>query len=211
MNKKRFLYNQIKQNQHCIDSLNEKIKNEDKDDDEEEATYQASLRRLEKVYKNISLKTILTRETPLLPKVKIETKLNQLLKQAENVDLCFLVDCTSSMSTYIEQVRDKISQLVSELKRCYENFSIRLAFVGYRDYTESENDQIVSIDFMSGSEIETFILLMSTVEAFGGGDECEDVISGLNEVTKLKWSNESRILFHVCDAPCHGKRFHLGK
>lgn len=28
------------------------------------------------------------------------------------------------------------------------------------------------------------------------------------EVNKLDWSNMSRILFHIADAPCHGSRFH---
>ena len=27
-------------------------------------------------------------------------------------------------------------------------------------------------------------------------------------MTRLNWSNLTRILFHICDAPCHGSRFH---
>jgi hypothetical protein len=206
--KKRFLSDEIKKNQHEIRALNEMIEH---DDDEDERARQVNIRRLEEKYKKLSLKTVLTKEAPLSSNFKIESKLNQLLKQAENVDLCFLVDCTSSMSSYIEQVQSKINKLVNELGKSFENSSLRFAFVGYRDYTEDDNDQIVTINFLDSNEIETFKLLVSGVEAFGGGDECEDVFSGLNEVTKLDWSNESRVLFHVCDAPCHGKRFHLGK
>lgn len=206
--KKRFLADQIKKNQHRMSSLNDILEH---DDDEDDLKRQANIRKLDDKYNKLLFKTILTRETPQSSYIPIESKLNQLLKQAESVDLCFLVDCTSSMSSYIKQVKNKINELVSELEKIFKNFSVRLAFVGYRDFTENVNDQIVTIDFLDSNNIDTFKLLVSNVEAFGGGDECEDVFSGLNEVTKLEWSNESRVLFHVCDAPCHGKRFHLGK
>ncbi len=116
------------------------------------------------------------------------------------------VDCTSSMSPYIEQVETTINKIVNELKKRFVNFSIRLAFVGYRDFTEDEPFRIVNTGFLQ--DLETFKLLVSEVDAFGGDDVCEDVFSGINEVLKLEWLNESRVLFHICDAPCHGKRFH---
>lgn len=193
-NKKQFLLNQIENNQNEIRVLNKSI-------NEVELSSEAvssNLQMIKEKHKKLSLKTIKTRETP-----QIE------LKQAENVDLCFLIDCTSSMSSYIEQVQKKINDIVDELKMNFEHFSPRLAFVGYRDFTEDPSDQIVSIDFLN--EIDTFRALVAEIDAFGGGDECEDVFSGLNEVTKLEWLNESRVLFHIADAPCHGKRFHLGK
>jgi hypothetical protein len=192
--KKQFLLNQIENNQNEIRVLNKSI-------NEVEFLSEAvslDLQIIKEKHKKLSLKTIKTRETS-----KVE------LKQAENVDLCFLIDCTSSMSSYIEQVQKKINDIVHELKMRFEHFSLRLAFVGYRDFTEDPSEQIVCIDFLD--EIDTFRVLVSEIEAFGGGDECEDVFSGLNEVTKLEWSNESRVLFHIADAPCHGKRFHSGK
>jgi len=193
--KKQYLVNQIENKQNKIRVLNKNIN---------EITYHTetnSLKQLDEKYKKLSLKTIKTKEVSNI-------ELNICLKQAENVDLCFLIDCTSSMSSYIEQVQEKINEIVSDLKSRFENFSLRLAFVGYRDYTEKSYDQLIIIDFLD--DIETFRVLVSEIQAFGGGDECEDIFSGLNEVTKLEWSNESRILFHVCDAPCHGSRFHLG-
>ena len=32
--------------------------------------------------------------------------------------------------------------------------------------------------------------------------------TGLKEVGELSWRNKSKVLFHICDAPCHGSRFH---
>jgi len=45
----------------------------------------------------------------------------------------------------------------------------------------------------------------------GGGDDCEDVFSGLQKVGQLSWKTApgaAKALYHVADAPCHGSRFH---
>ncbi len=52
---------------------------------------------------------------------------------------------------------------------------------------------------------------MAGVRVAGNRDTPEDVIGGLNQALKLKWpeSSGSRILFHVGDAPPHGRvRYH---
>ena len=47
---------------------------------------------------------------------------------------------------------------------------------------------------------------ISTVEADGGGDEAEDVVGGLQKMINQKWTKGSeRMVFHIFDAPCHGK------
>jgi hypothetical protein len=47
------------------------------------------------------------------------------------------------------------------------------------------------------------------VKPTGGTDECEDVFSGLEAAGKLSWRGEgSKVIFHIADAPCHGKLFH---
>jgi hypothetical protein len=47
----------------------------------------------------------------------------------------------------------------------------------------------------------------------GGDDQCEDVFSGLEAAAKLSWNTapgSARSLYHIADAPCHGRRFHSG-
>lgn len=41
----------------------------------------------------------------------------------------------------------------------------------------------------------------------GGGDDAEDVFSGLERVARLSWKSRTRVLG---DAPCHGSEFHSG-
>ena len=46
--------------------------------------------------------------------------------------------------------------------------------------------------------------------AGGGGDDAEDVFSGLERVGRLSWKSRTRVLVHIGDAPCHGSEFHSG-
>lgn len=34
------------------------------------------------------------------------------------------------------------------------------------------------------------------------------MLGGLNALPRLSWSSDIRMLYHVCDAPCHGQAFH---
>ncbi len=45
------------------------------------------------------------------------------------------------------------------------------------------------------------------IRAGGGGDMPEDVIGGISRAVDLQWpkSSGSRILFHLADAPPHGR------
>jgi len=55
---------------------------------------------------------------------------------------------------------------------------------------------------------------VASICAKGGGDFPEDVIGGLNKAITLPWPQRSgtRIIFHLADAPPHGKgRFHDGR
>ena len=129
----------------------------------------------------------------------------QLMAAAQAVDLCFLVDCTGSMSSYIQGVKEKIQNIVEKSKRMLPDLDFSVAFVGYRDHCDGDNRTVVLNFTTSIIEFQSF---MGTVTATGGGDAPEDVFGGIEEVTKLSWSKQTRILFHIADSPCHGTRFH---
>lgn len=56
-------------------------------------------------------------------------------------------------------------------------------------------------------EFQSFV---TKIVATGGGDAPEDVIGGLNKAVQLNWLETSgtRIIFHLCDAPPHGNKYH---
>lgn len=129
----------------------------------------------------------------------------RLMAAAQAVDLCFLVDCTGSMSSYIQGVKEKINAIVEKSKRMLPDLDFSVAFVGYRDHCDGTERTTVLNFTTSILEFQSF---MGTVKATGGGDAPEDVFGGIEEVTKLAWAKQTRILFHIADSPCHGTRFH---
>ncbi len=54
-------------------------------------------------------------------------------KELTNLDLAFLIDCTSSMGKSIQAAASQMSNIVSAAQTKYGN-NVNVAFVGYRDY-----------------------------------------------------------------------------
>ncbi|XP_028401291.1 alpha-protein kinase vwkA-like [Dendronephthya gigantea] len=143
-------------------------------------------------------------------KVRIH-QLFETMKSSQTVDVCFLIDCTGSMDPYIDQVKLKIDALVAHCKTIFDDLNLRVAFVGYRDHYDGDRvcddeERIISLQFTDN--IANFRSFVSIIKVYGGGDAAEDVFGGLEEAGNLEWSSPTRILFHVTDAPCHGRQYH---
>ena len=63
------------------------------------------------------------------------------------VDLCFLVDCTSSMLSWIKAVKNSIKSLESKMRMTYKQCTMRFAFVRYTDYDQPVESRISWLDF----------------------------------------------------------------
>ncbi|CAG8559953.1 5_t:CDS:2, partial [Dentiscutata heterogama] len=115
------------------------------------------------------------------------------------------LNCTGSMDDYIAAAKDCILQVaekVNELPRV----RLKFGFCGYRDH-DDESTRLEIFDFTDSCE--KFRKNISTVKSFGGGDSPEDVLGGLYAaMTRLTWRSDARIIFHIGDAPPHGKKFH---
>ena len=131
----------------------------------------------------------------------------KILKDSESVDICFLADITGSMDEYVKPVKSAMNFHIP-LRRKFPGIKLRCAFIGYRDYDEKgrKSEPIVKNFTSNSMEFENF--LEKEIKFDGGLDRAEDVFSGLELVPTLTWINKSRILFHIADAPCHGKMFH---
>ena len=125
-------------------------------------------------------------------------------RQQRAVDVCFVVDCTSSMSVWILAVKDKVMDIVSAVKRENDCGEVRVAFVGYRDYFDTE--RFVLVDFTT--DLVSFRADIAHVSAVGGGDIPEDMAGGLWQASKLTWRARTRSLIVIADAPCHGRDYH---
>lgn len=122
-----------------------------------------------------------------------------------DVDFCVMLDCTGSMGSYIEMSRNKIKDIIKQVKEQYSKSKVRVAIVAYRDVQDNNRFEV----FKFSEDVDKAKTFLDGLVADGGGDTPEDVNGGFQKVLyELDWKNPVRTLFHVADAPCHGKKFH---
>jgi len=147
---------------------------------------------LERKYREKLFTNQVTREASRTELIKAESKLIELdlkkkrianiffeLRQAEKVDICFMLDCTGSMSPYIVEAKTVIHRIVDKLKKRFVDFELRAAFVGYRDHSDGK-DRVSVYPF--GESIDNFKSFVTSINATGGDDECEDIFGGLEVI-----------------------------
>ena len=129
------------------------------------------------------------------------------LTSVVTVDLCMLMDCTSSMGPWIRACALEVLQLEPKLP---PNVNLRFAFVGYRDVNYAEADRYVELDFVPSSQIHHMQTRFDNISAMTaeGSDWCEDVAGGLCRTCDLSWQSKVRLVAHISDAPPHGAAFH---
>ena len=123
--------------------------------------------------------------------------------ETQALDLCLIMDCTGSMEQWIERAQHTLTQIIDSVRAENEGLTVRVAFVGYRDFTEGEK-RFSLMDFTEDINVmKTFI---KDQQAFGGVDWAEDVQGGLNQALRLNWNRGSvKNAFLITDAPGHGR------
>ncbi|RHZ48991.1 hypothetical protein Glove_535g4 [Diversispora epigaea] len=127
------------------------------------------------------------------------------IERSMEVDLCYVLDCTGSMSGHIAAAKDCILQVTEYINDTNPSIKTRFGFCGYRDHCDGTT-RLQVFDFTDSCE--TFRENLTNVPATGGGDGPEDVLGGLNAaVTQMTWRDGTRVLLHIGDYPPHGRRF----
>jgi hypothetical protein len=73
-------------------------------------------------------------EASLFTEMRPVSDARAAVEEAPSLDLAFVMDCSGSMSSYIEVCKSKVMDLVGGVKKQFPTASVRVAFVGYRDY-----------------------------------------------------------------------------
>lgn len=145
--------------------------------------------------------------------VKFDEELD-FKSNVKGVDLVFLLDTTGSMNPFLKGSKLFIRKTIRDAIRCITQYCLngddflRIALVCYRDHPpQGKSTGNFTIDFTS--EHVKFKEILKSINAKGGGDLSEGVIDGLDDaVNALTWRQESeKLLFHILDAPPHGKEF----
>ena len=124
------------------------------------------------------------------------------------LDLGLLLDCTSSMSSWIERAKQTLIEIIGNVKAsCEGKLIVRVSFIGYRDHCDRQRFTIKGFteDIL---DVKNFI---AKTRAEGGGDWPEDVVGGMRKCLDQDWLLDSKKqVFHIFDAPCHGNKYHSG-
>eukprot|EP00026_Physarum_polycephalum_P008691 Phypoly_transcript_08787.p1 GENE.Phypoly_transcript_08787~~Phypoly_transcript_08787.p1 ORF type:complete len:391 (+),score=66.47 Phypoly_transcript_08787:177-1349(+) len=140
----------------------------------------------------------------LAEKDSASAKLDRLER---GIDVCFLMDCTGSMGSFISAAKEKILEIITKVETIEPTSIMRVSFVGYRDYGDGAL-QHEKVDFVEKASMEVIRTKLAACPATGGGDGPEDIAGGLKIVTELSWSSSTRLLIHFGDYPCHGNKYH---
>lgn len=119
------------------------------------------------------------------------------------IEVCFVLDTTGSMSGLIEGAKKKIWSIANSMVSAKPTPNIRFALVGYRD----RKDEYVVRTHALTDDLDAIYGKLREFSAGGGGDTPEAVNQALEEaVRRIQWSTDTktlRIIFLVGDAPPH--------
>lgn len=181
---------EIKKYEHKIEELKSRGSGKEKD-------VESKLRELKSRYKHVLYSERDTEEVNSREIANLEHKIYSAelrkakiskifidLRKAEEVDICFMMDCTGSMWSYINEAKNVVHCVVDKLCKKFQDFKLRFAFIGYRDHCDGAR-RISLMPFSSDKDV--FKAFVTNLKVGGGGDECEDVFGALEVVNSLEW------------------------
>jgi hypothetical protein len=122
----------------------------------------------------------------------------------KTVQLCLVMDCTASMDEWIQAAKTRLISSLQTIKQSFPTHVISVAFVGYRDARDDE--RFIVHEFTTNHD--AVLTTIRSANAIGGDDIAEDVSGAYHKVVSFDWTADVRVLFHVCDAPDHGREYH---
>lgn len=124
-------------------------------------------------------------------------------KARQQVEVCFVLDTTGSMSGLIAGAKAKIWSIANDLTNAEPSPELKIGLVGYRD----RGDDYITRKFPLTDDLDAVYENLMKFQAGGGGDSPESVNQGLSEaVNDIKWSagqDALKIIFLVGDCPPH--------
>lgn len=119
---------------------------------------------------------------------------------SRTADVVFVIDATGSMGSYIERVKNRISEFVELLDE--RVVDVRVRFVVYYDCAIGENTVLSS--WYTGEQIEEAKAYLQNLQASGGGDGPETALDGMGQMFQddFGWrENVNKFSILLTDAP----------
>ncbi|MDJ0653747.1 MAG: vWA domain-containing protein [Xanthomonadales bacterium] len=140
----------------------------------------------------------------LLPLVAaLATSGSAFARAYSEVEACFVLDTTGSMSAMIETAKEKVWFIANQIVNARSRPGLKLCLTAYRD----RGDEYITRRLDLTDDIDDFYQHLSELKAAGGGDTPESVNQALLEtVTLTSWGQQPdtlRVIFLIGDAPPH--------
>lgn len=130
----------------------------------------------------------------------------QIVRKAKTgIDICFVMDCTGSMSSWIATAKERIQQIIESVSTKADGV-VRFAIVGYRDHdSQGWGDDawvLKKFDFTRSSKVAKERLLEFRV---GGGGGYEAMCCAMDAAANMSWNRDAhQIVVSIGDQPPHG-------
>lgn len=116
--------------------------------------------------------------------------------ELNQVDLCFVVDTTGSMSPFISAAREALLETISTLSK-KSGVNLQIALVEYRDHPPQEMTYVTKHHTLT-SDMKKMEKVIAELYANGGGDHPEAVYDGVCEAAVLtEWRNQPTTRMHT--------------
>lgn len=125
-------------------------------------------------------------------------------KELNQVDICFVIDTTGSMSSFISAAKQHLLKMINNLG-AITGLDWQVGLVEYRDHPPQDNSFVKRV-YKLTSDLKQMGYAINKLSADGGGDGPEAVYDGLQAACKeMPWRKFScRFVILVGDAPPHG-------
>jgi ubiquitin-protein ligase/Mg-chelatase subunit ChlD len=127
-------------------------------------------------------------------------------KPKEGIDICFVLDCTGSMGSWIDSAKKQIVNIIGKVTK-ESKCDVRFAIAGYRDHQGegSYGDKFIVKKFDFTRSAKTAEARVSKYSAGGGADYPEAMCCAMKAAAEMSWNREShQIVILIADAPPHG-------
>ncbi len=132
--------------------------------------------------------------------VALDFALSRPAAQSVPLDILFILDTTGSMGEEIQRLRTTIELINLNLSSLSSRPAVRFGLVLYRD----RGDEYVTQTVPFTADLDSFQASLNRLEAFGGGDDPEDLQAALEAAMRLSWNRGGvRLAFVITDAAPH--------
>lgn len=124
------------------------------------------------------------------------------------LDLLYLMDTTGSMEEYVNATKVGLIDIMEKIVKCCDDMvNINLGFIGYKDVAEINQGDYLDVNFTR--EYHEIKDKISKIIVGGGDDTAEDVAFAFKRALQKNWGKDSvKFVVLICDAPCHGLKYH---